>query len=292
MAQTQNRKRHRKRRNIKTPVRNTVNHIISLVTRVLYPGNEPSHEAMDGLARLIERLIEHGSQDIVKKAVDVLVERGADEAAEEVTFLADHAARVTPVSLPRESSINAEPQATKGRATLFLIPVTLVGDGQRNAPKSLTNAPDTGSALDRATRSFHAAGLISNESSVLLAPYLYFEPDLPDDWQGWKRLHRTLLKQSVYGHDPGSLPVPKARDAADNRPVQQCYMLVSVQSALDEPEPGPLIMPEDDGADLASLIAVWSHEFAQILKDDLGPRWEVKVVAPVSPTRKAMRAAA
>lgn len=72
-------------------------------------------------------------------------------------------------------------------------------------------------------------------------------------------------------------------DVPGNDPIQLRYMLASVHSALDEPDPGPMIIGVDDD-ELDALVDAWTVEFAQILSDGLGGLWEISVGDPVAPT--------
>jgi len=256
---------------------------MALAKRVMEPNDEGSAETMTRLAELITHLIDSGRERSVIAAINALSARGDADAADEVAFLADDAAQVLEIAVLRQAPGETEAEAVAGQAVLFAIPVLLIGDGERAAPVALTNEGADRSALDKAARSFRDAGLIGSEPSLVLTPYLYRVEDLPSDWEGWRRLHRALLDQRQSASSVSDLPVPSEGEEPGPDPLQLRYMLVSVQSALDESDPGPLITGTDDDSERDALIEAWAGAYTEILIAGLDGMWEISVGDPGEP---------
>lgn len=240
---------------------------MALAQRVMEPGDGESAETMTRLAELIAHSIDSGRERSVMAAINALSVHGDADAAKEVGFLASDAAQVLEITPLRQSPGGTE--AVAGQAVLFVIPVVLIGAGERTAPVALTNEGADGSALGKAARSFRDAGLIGSEPSVVLAPYLYRMGDLPIDWEGWRRLHRVLLGQRQAASGVSDLPVPGETEQHDISPPNLRYMLVSVRSALGEPDPGPLLTGADEDDEFDALIEAWADAYTKILSAGL-----------------------
>lgn len=229
------------------------------------------------LMELVAQSLDTGTDKHVLRAIEDLEEAGLEDAAGMVAFWADDAASTIPVMTLSEGEM------VDGSLELFLVPILLVLNGERAVPLRLPDEPgnDSPSPLDSCAASLRRHGLIGNEPSVAMLPWLYAYSDLPVTWSG----QRSWLRQfvSAAGGQPFSLPQPRVVNAVGVHETALRFMLFAVvSSSLDDDDVGPLLNGgivgaldgspaeiDGDGASIDSRLPGWREAFGEMLLDGL-----------------------
>ncbi|MGK9451461.1 hypothetical protein ACSSZE_09425 [Acidithiobacillus caldus] len=234
------------------------------------------------LMDLVATALDAGADKHVLRAIEDLEEAHLEDAAEMVAFLADAAGSTIPVLKQSADGVDV------GELELLLVPVLLMVDRGHAVPLRLPDSTqdDRRSTLHLCTTSLRRYGLIGEESTVVVLPWLYAYSDLPATWSGQRdMLHRCIAATSG---DSTRLPLPQPTDVVTQPSLALRFVLFAVTSALSDTDNSPLLhggfIPMEDpvvsSGDAATEIVdtdpemdprllAWQEDFAQTLAEGL-----------------------
>lgn len=248
------------------------------------------------LVDLVARALDTGTDKHVLRAIEDLEEAHLDDAAELVAFWADDAASTLPAMMQGEDGVDV------GELELFLVPVLLMMDAGHAMPLQVpdTRQDDQRSPLDVCATSFRRYGLIGQEPSVAVLPWLYAYADLPVTWAGRRALLRQFM--AAIGGQPSRLPRPESTDVETQPAVALRFVLFAVSSSLGDTDTGPLLnggfvdtddlnehgtAPGEDGVEMEDAdpetdprLLAWQEDFGQTLTECLPGVLSVRAGTP------------
>lgn len=253
------------------------------------------------LVDLVARALDTGTDKHVLRAMEDLEEAHLDDAAAMVAFWADAAASTLPVMMQGEDGVNA------GELELFLVPVLLMVDAGHAMPLQVPDMrrDDQRSPLDLCATSFRRYGLIGQEPSVAVLPWLYAYADLPVTWagqRGWLRQFMAAISGQPSRLPAASLPRPEQTDVGTQPAVALRFVLFAVSSSLGDTDTGPLLnggfinmgdlsdpgdAPGADGVEMEDAdpeddprLLAWQEDFGQTLTECLPGVLSVRAGTP------------
>ncbi|MBU2768047.1 hypothetical protein HAP94_18175 [Acidithiobacillus ferrivorans] len=251
-------------------------------------------ECESRLADLVARALDTGSDKHVLRAMEDLEEAHLDDAAAMVAFWADDAASTLPDMVQNAGDWDV------GKLELFLVPVLLMVDTGHAMPLQVpdTQQDDQRSPLDLCATSLRRYGLIGQEPSVAVLPWLYAYADLPVTWSGQRGMLRQFM--GAISGQPSRLPPPEQTDVGAQPAVALRFVLFAVSSSLGDTDTGALLnggfigmddlndlgdAPDVDGIDGADpevdpRLLAWQEDFGQTLTECLPGALSVRAGTP------------
>jgi len=253
-------------------------------------------ESESRLVDLVAGALDTGTDKHVLRALEDLEEAHLDDAAAMVAFWADDAASTLPVMMQGEDGVDA------GEMELFLVPVLLMVDAGHAIPLQVPDMrrDDQRSPLDLCATSFRRYGLIGQEPSVAVLPWLYAYADLPVTWAGQRGLLRQVM--AAISGQPSRLPRPEQTDVGTQHATALRFVLFAVSSSLGDTDTGPLLnggfadmddlndlgdAPTGDGVEMDDAapegdphLLAWQEDFGQTLTECLPGVLSVRTGTP------------
>lgn len=216
-------------------------------------------DAENALADLVGRLLDRSSDRPIHRALAVLEQEQADDAADLLRFWADDAATTIDVAVSTPEGLEG------GDVTLFLIPLVLATPASP-LPLSIPDGP-----LQALTASLRTHGLpeIGAEPAIVLLGSLYRLADLPTSWAERRRWGRTIVAH--LAHQLAALPPatrePTAETTASDAVSLHLRFLLGAVIASGDTVPDWDDADEDDwdDADRAAQLQAWQTEMHRIL---------------------------
>ncbi len=241
------------------------------------------------LADLVARALDTGTDKHVLRALEDLEDAHLDEAAEMVEFWADDAASTLPVMMQDADGVDI------GELELFLVPVLMMVGSGHAVPTCLPDSPqdDQRSPLDLCASSLRRYGLIGQEPSVAVLPWLYAYADLPVTWSGQRGLLRQFM--AAIGGEPSRLPRPRQTDAGAQPTMVLRFVFFAVTSSIGAEDTGPLLNgglldtgnpddpmagTDDTAPEVDPRLLAWQEDFGQTLTECLPGAISVRAGAP------------
>lgn len=205
----------KKKRAPQSQALHTVRQIALLAQESSATGDFP--DLNNSLTHLVLRTIARGSDHLVMEALNRLIAKGDQAAAEHLSYLAETLVTIMPVA----PDISDPPLFAN--ISVFLIPLIILGPEATTVPRVLST-PD----LAAIVHTFRHFGFDNPVNAVEIQPGLYSLDDLPLTWSE----RYQWLKRLATLTTPSPLPVPSAA------PDPPSYFGVQ----LDDSPPGEIVI--------------------------------------------------